>query len=68
MNNEFGKDIEGRSRGVLSQYLHGRVKENHEEPQSGWPVSEPLFEHGPPGYEAGVLSARPQHLLVSCKK
>jgi hypothetical protein len=41
---------------ALPQHLPGGTVENHDKPQTGYPVSGPIFEPGAPEYAAGVLS------------
>jgi hypothetical protein len=45
-------------------WLDGLWK-NYEKPQSGRQVSGPRFDPGPSKYEAGVLSTRPRHQVVT---
>jgi hypothetical protein len=49
MNNKFKKDTKGSGRYLfkaLSSHFPGRAEENHENPQSGQSVFEPIFETG----------------------
>lgn len=53
----------------LSRNLPGGTQENHERPQSGYPVSWPRFEpRTPPGYECRALPLRqpaPEEIRVA---
>jgi hypothetical protein len=47
MNDELGKDLKGSSCHlirVLSWHMSGGAEENHEKPQSGYPVSQLRLE------------------------
>jgi hypothetical protein len=45
----IGRHVEGSSHGPIlgtTQYLNRGTKENHEKPQTGWPVAGSIFEPG----------------------